>query len=276
MKTLRQNQLNVPFGIKTMSDQAAKQLFNRRQVIANSLAAAGTAGLITTLAQNVAAELPQPTTQLKKGDTILFQGDSITDAGRSRNAEGSANNMRALGHGYPLMIGADLMLDNPSLALRIFNRGISGHKVPDLQKRWDKDCIQVKPNLLSILVGVNDIWHKLNGKYDGTVESYLQGFKSLLAETKQKLPGTTIIVCEPFALKTGAVNDKWFPEFEQRRAAAREASDSIGAVWVPFQKMFDDAVAAGVAPEFWAADGVHPSIAGNALMAATWRKVVGV
>lgn len=259
-----------------MSDQESKKLFSRRQVIANSLAATGTAGLIATLAQNVAADLPQPTVQLKKRDTILFQGDSITDAGRNRKREGSANDMRALGHGYPLMIGADLMLDNPDFALRIFNRGISGHRVPDLQKRWDKDCVQLKPNLLSILVGVNDIWHKLNGNYDGTVETYLQGFKSLLAETKAKLPETTIVVCEPFALKTGAVNEKWFPEFDQRRASAREASDSIGAVWVPFQKMFDDAVAAGVPSEYWAADGVHPSIAGNALMAATWREVVGV
>lgn len=259
-----------------MSDQQSNSLCSRRQLITHSLAAAGTTGLIAMLAQNAAANSPRRTQQLKKGDTILFQGDSITDAGRNRKQEGSANNMRALGHGYPLMIGADVMLANPSLELQVFNRGISGHKVPDLQKRWDKDCVDIKPNLLSILVGVNDIWHKLNGNYDGTVQSYLTGFKQLLAETRQKLPNTTIVICEPFALKTGAVNGKWFPEFDQRRAAAREASDSIGAIWVPFQKMFDDAVAAGTQPAFWANDGVHPSIAGNALMAETWRKVVGI
>ena len=259
-----------------MSEQDSTNLFNRRQMLTNTLAGAGTAGLIATLAHDVAAEVPANETKLRVSDTILFQGDSITDAQRNRKREGIPNDARCLGHGYPLLISADLLLSNPTLGLKVFNRGISGHRVPDLQNRWTKDCLEIKPSLLSVLVGVNDIWHKLNGKYEGTVETYRQGFTALLAQTKQKLPETTIVVCEPFVLKTGAVNEKWFPEFDERRIAARQASDSIGAIWVPFQSMFDKAVAADVPADFWAADGVHPTVAGHALMAATWRKVVGV
>jgi lysophospholipase L1-like esterase len=160
--------------------------------------------------------------------------------------------------------------------LKIYNRGISGNKVPDLERRWQADTLDLKPALLSILIGVNDIWHKLNGKYDGTPESYRDGFAALLEKTRQALPKLTLVVCEPFVLRCGAVNDKWFPEFEQRRAFAREVADGAGALWVPFQEMFDDAVAAGTAPEFWARDGVHPTVAGHALMARKWRQVVGL
>ena len=130
--------------------------------------------------------------------------------------------------------------------------------------------------MLSILVGVNDIWHKLNGKYDGTVAQYQDGFAALLTRTRAALPAAHIVVCEPFVLRCGAVNDKWFPEFDERRAAARAVAQEAKATWVPFQSMFDKAVAFGTTPEYWAADGVHPSIAGHALMAKTWREVVGV
>ena len=132
--------------------------------------------------------------------------------------------------------------------------GKSGFKVPiyfldsfiSENKRWDRDCIDLKPDVLSILVGVNDIWHKLNGKYDGTAEVYRDGFAALLKRTKKALPDTTIVVCEPFALKCGAVlKGEWFPDFDTRRAYAKEVADAAGTLWVPFQKMFDDAIAEG-------------------------------
>ncbi len=134
----------------------------------------------------------------------------------------------------------------------------------------------MKPALLSILIGVNDIWHKLNGNYDGTVSDYETGFAALLTRTRQALPDVTIVVCEPFVLHCGAINDKWFPEFDQRRAVAKKVASEAGTIWVPFQTMFDEAVAAGTPPNYWAGDGVHPSLAGHSLMAQAWRKVVGI
>lgn len=253
-------------------DQTAQSL-SRRQLLENSAIAAGIAAAMSALPKRAVAADPA---KLKKDDVILFQGDSITDAGRDRRAEGNANHSRAMGTGYPFMIGAEVLRDHASLKLKIYNRGISGNKVPDLDKRWDKDCIQLKPALVSILIGVNDIWHKLAGRYDGTVEDYEKGFAALLARTRKALPETTIVICEPFVLRCGAVNDTWFPEFDQRRAAAKRVADAAKTLWVPFQTMFDEAVASGTQPAHWAGDGVHPTMAGHSLMAQTWRNVVGV
>lgn len=245
----------------------------RRQLLEQAAIAAGVAAAAGLMARQGLAAGPA---RLAAGETVLFQGDSITDAGRDRRAEGQPNHARGLGTGYPMRIGGDLLRDHAGLGLKIYNRGISGNKVPDLAKRWQKDCLDLKPNLLSILIGVNDIWHKLAGRFDGTVKDYERDLAALLEQTRQALPATTFVVCEPFVLRCGAINDQWFPEFDERRAAAKRVATDAGAIWVPFQTMFDEAVAAGTQPSYWAGDGVHPSMAGHALMAQTWRKIVGV
>lgn len=245
----------------------------RRQMLQTSLIAAGTTAIAATTKADCCN---QPNVNWKQGDVILFQGDSITDARRDRKAEGQANNSRGLGYGYPLLIAGNLLESQPTLGLKVYNRGISGNKVPDLQKRWQKDCLDLKPAVLSILIGVNDMWHKMNGKYNGTVKDYQTGFTALLEQTKTALPSTKIVICEPFALRCGAIKESWFPEFDERRAVAKEVAQAAGAIWVPFQTMFDEAVAAGTKPEYWAADGVHPTLAGHALMGQTWRERVGV
>ena len=241
----------------------------RRQVIEKSVLLGGAAAAMNALPGLAAAA----ESKLGENGVVLFQGDSITDAGRAKNREGNANDARAFGDGYAFLIASQLLSQNPSLKLKCYNRGISGHKVPDLQKRWDKDCFDLKPTVLSILIGVNDIWHKLNGNYDGTVAVYETGLKKLLDDTRAKLPDLKIIVCEPFALRCGAVNDKWFPEMDQRREACKKVVDSMGVAWVPFQTMFDEATNDETPPNYWAGDGVHPSMAGHALMAKTWLEV---
>lgn len=246
---------------------------SRRTILQGAAVSAG-AAVVGAVPSGARAE--EEKFQLKSGDVILFQGDSITDAGRSRQAQGSANNARGLGTGYPLLLACELLRDHPQNDLKIYNRGISGNKVPDLDKRWQEDCLDLKPAVLSILIGVNDIWHKLAGRYDGTVEDYQTGFTALLKQTRDKLPGVKLIVCEPFVLRCGAVNDKWFPEFDQRRAAAKKVATAAGATWVPFQTTFDDAVKAGSKPEYWARDGVHPTLAGHSLMAQAWRNAAGI
>lgn len=248
--------------------------FSRRQLLQKSVIATGAAvaaGASTRRSLAASSKI-----ELQKGNVILFQGDSITDARRDRKSEPHANHPRALGTGYPFLIAGDLLQAHPKFDLKIYNRGISGHKVPDLQKRWQKDTLDLKPAVLSVLVGVNDIWHKFAGRYDGTVEDYRTGFTALLNQTKKALPETTIVVCEPFALRCGAVKNEWFPEFDERRAVAREVAETTGSIWVPFQTMFDEAIATGTDPSYWAADGVHPTLAGHTLMAKTWREVVGI
>jgi len=213
------------------------------------------------------------TMKLAGETTILFQGDSITDCGRRREHLGP-NAASGFGTGYPLLIASKLLSENPTAKLTCYNRGCSGHRVPDLDGRWQADCLDLKPTVLSILVGVNDIWHKMNGNYDGTVETYETGLKALLEKTRSALPDTKLVICEPFALRCGAVKDTWFPEFDQRREACKRVSDELKCTWVPFQSMFDKATTEETPASYWAGDGVHPSMAGHALMAKTWLQVV--
>lgn len=242
---------------------------NRRHLLTAS--ALGSAAAL--LPRNSSAA---PSVTLENGATILFQGDSITDARRDRKAEGNENQPGMLGQGYPFHIAGQLLAQYPELKLKTFNRGISGNKVPDLAARWQPDCLDLKPALLSILIGVNDLWHKLNGKYDGTPETYREGFTALLKQTKEAFPQVTLVICEPFVTRCGAVNDSWFPEFETRRAIAAEVAKEAGAIWVPFYEKFNEAIATGTTPDYWAGDGVHPTHAGHALMAKVWRETVGI
>ena len=208
-----------------------------------------------------------------RGDVVLFQGDSITDAGRSREHADEANSQPGLGTGYAWLAASSLLVERAGEGLSVFNRGTSGHKVFQLADRWDHDCLDLKPDVLSILIGVNDIWHSRGDSYDGTVEIYERDYDALLTRTRKALPDLALVICEPFLLRCGAVDDTWFPEFDHYRAAARRVADSHGATWVGFQAMFDRAVN-HAPPEHWAGDGVHPSSAGAALMAQTWMNTV--
>jgi len=211
--------------------------------------------------------------KLLKDSVILFQGDSITDSGRNKE-DTAYNSARALGSGYPFLAGAALLELYPSLNLKIYNKGISGNKVYQLAERWENDCLHIEPDVLSVLIGVNDIWHKLTGNYDGTVEIYKKDYIALLESTRMLLPECKFIICEPFAVNgIKAVDDKWYPEFYEYQKAAKEISERFNGTFIPYQKIFDEAQkrAPGV---YWTGDGVHPTIAGAQLMAQAWLEAV--
>ncbi|MDD4032450.1 MAG: SGNH/GDSL hydrolase family protein [Bacteroidales bacterium] len=210
---------------------------------------------------------------MPKGSVVLFQGDSITDWGRRKNDK-NPNNSGALGTGYAFLAASELLNRFAGYDLKIYNRGISGNKVYQLNERWQEDCLDMKPSVLSILIGVNDFWHKLEGKYDGTVEIYERDYRALLQRTFKELPNVKLIICEPFAItNTSAVNDKWFPEFDGYREAAFKMSKEFDSVFIPYQKLFDKACK--LAPgSYWSADGVHPSLAGAQLMSNAWMEYV--
>jgi lysophospholipase L1-like esterase len=206
---------------------------------------------------------------ITKDNIILFQGDSITDSGRNRE-ENSCNNADTLGYGYPMLTGAALLEKYASLNLKIYNKGISGNKVYQLSERWEEDCLKIQPDILSILIGVNDIWHTLNGSYKGTIEIYRSDFTALLERTKKALPNVKLIIGEPFAVPgVRAVDDKWYPEFYGYQKAAHEIALQFGATFIPYQKIYDEAqkLAPGL---YWTQDGVHPTLAGAQLMAEAW------
>jgi lysophospholipase L1-like esterase len=249
------------------------QTNNRRSFIKK----AAMGGLMAASIPNILSAAMSPASVKKnilgKDNIVLFQGDSITDSGRNKD-DNSYNNARALGSGYPVLAGASLLDKHADLNLKIYNKGISGNKVFQLADRWDKDCLEIKPDILSILIGVNDIWHKLNGQYNGTIEIYKKDYIALLERTKKALPDVKLIICEPFAVKgVKAVDDKWYPEFFDYQKAAKDISIQFGAVYVPFQKIFDEAQKKAPGA-YWTSDGVHPTLAGAQLMAQAWLTAV--
>jgi len=206
-------------------------------------------------------------------DIVIFQGDSITDAKRNREKQ-FPNDADSFGKGYALMAASSLLEKIPEKNLTIYNRGISGNKVYQLAERWQDDCLDLKPNVLSILIGVNDYWHKRDGKYDGTTETYSSDYRALIQRTLEALPNIKLIVCEPFSITGGsAIESNWQEEFLPYREAAKAISKEFNTLFVPFQQVFD--VACNHAPAtYWSHDGVHPSMAGAQLMAQTWLKVL--
>ncbi len=213
------------------------------------------------------------TNYFSQDDVVLFQGDSITDAGRDKKNE-LPNHSRSFGSGYAFIIASRMLGNMADKNLTIYNRGISGNKVYQLAERWQKDCIDLKPDVLSILIGVNDYWHLRAGRYDDTHEVYEKDYRELLARTKTDLPGIKLIICEPFVLAgTTAVDESWLEPFRQYQEIAARLANEFDAIWVPFQKAFD--LATETAPAtYWTGDGVHPSMAGCQQMAKTWLKAL--
>jgi lysophospholipase L1-like esterase len=208
-----------------------------------------------------------------QGDVVLFQGDSITDAGRNKKRE-LPNNAGSFGGGYAHLLASCLLEELAAYELTIYNRGISGNKVYQLADRWDKDCLHLKPDVLSILIGVNDYWHFRNGNYEGTPEIYENDYRKLLERTRLALPGIKLVICQPFILTdTKAVDESWVEPFREYQEVARKISEEFAATWVPFQNAFDQAVEVAH-PTYWAHDGVHPSMAGSQLMANTWLEAI--
>ena len=217
-----------------------------------------------------------PKINLKKDCVILFQGDSITDCGRDRNSN-RCNTMEQFGSGYVLFTATQLLEGKAALQPKIYNRGISGNKVYQLRERWEIDCLAFQPDVLSILIGVNDYWHTLTHGYKGTVETYENDLRALLKYTKEKLPNTQIVLCEPFTLRDGAAieDSKWYPMFDEFRKSARKLSEEFNTIFVPFQSGFDAAVKLAPA-RYWSNDGVHPDLPGRQLMANMWMEATGL
>lgn len=239
----------------------------RRSFIKKSaLSAIGLTGLVSANSQIKLSKMKLPE-QL----TVVFQGDSITDGGRNKESQ-KANDFENMGGGYALMASAELMGGFPQTDWKLYNRGISGNKVYQLSDRWDKDCLDLKPDVVSILIGVNDYWHTFKHGFDGTAASYEQDLDALLKRTKKALPGVKIIIGEPFALKEGSAIreiDNWYPEFLKYQTAAKNISKKHQTAWIPYQDILNKA-SKDVPQAHWSRDGVHPSFAGCHLMAQGW------
>ncbi len=200
---------------------------------------------------------------------IVFFGDSITDFGRDRS-----NGLIGMGQGYPLLVTASLSLSQPGQH-SFLNRGVSGNSVLDLYARVKQDVWNRAPELLSILIGINGVWHDLEPEpYGVDAARYETVYRMLLQETIARFPDIRLMILEPFVLRTGAAVEAWetfHAETALRAASARKAAEEAHAVFVPLQRVFDDACRIQP-PSYWLADGVHPTPAGHQLIANEWLR----
>lgn len=205
---------------------------------------------------------------------ILFQGDSITDCGRSR--EDSSK----IGDGYPLLVKAQLEYEKPG-EYEFQNRGIGGSRVVDMYARIKSDIINLQPDYMSILIGVNDVWHEFGGRHNGVdSEKFERIYCMLIEEIKEALPEVKILILEPFCLRGTATEDteeetdKWEmfrAEVSRRAEKAKCVAERYGLSFVPLQNKFDAAAQSG-GNSYWLRDGVHPTTAGHELIKREWLK----
>jgi len=203
-----------------------------------------------------------------QNDTILFQGDSITDGGRWRT--GSDYN-HIMGQDYGYILSAELGALYPERNLTFINRGIGGNRVPDLAARWTTDTLALKPNILSILIGINDTLLK-----NETAQEYEQRYDKLLGDTIAALPNTKIILGEPFLLPVATHKPVYaaeMTEVKKRQAAVSRLAAKYHLPLIRYQEAFDEACRKAP-PEHWSWDGVHPTYAGHGLMAREWLKTI--
>jgi len=233
------------------------------------------AGLGALVAPQVAFKATAPTfINSKKQDhlTILFQGDSITDGNRGRNNDPN----HIMGHGYAFSIASRVGAKYPEKALKFYNRGISGNTVQDLKSRWQQDTLDIEPDVLSILVGVNDTETALKEKDEEATRKYEETYRNLLKQTKSQFPDCLLVLCEPFIAPVGRVKEnwkKWQAEMEKKQEVVQQLSKEYQTVFVPLQKVFNEAFTRA-AVDYWVWDGIHPTVTGHELITREWLKLV--
>lgn len=200
--------------------------------------------------------------------TILFQGDSITDCGRNT----SNGSTISIGQGYAMLICAELGHKYPQ-EYKFENRGISGNRIVDLYSRIKTDAWNLKPDIFSILIGVNDVWHEFGAENGVDAERYENMYRILAKETLERFPDIKMMILEPFVLKASATEELW-DEFKSevalRAAAAKRVADEYNLIFVPLQEKFDIAAKSTNDASYWLADGVHPTPAGHKIIADAW------
>lgn len=208
---------------------------------------------------------------------ILFQGDSITDAGRQREG------VYSWGKSYPFLIEAEMGYDKPA-EYEYINRGISGNRIVDLYARMKTDIINLKPDYISFLIGVNDVWHEFSRQNGVDADKYEKIYTMLIEEIKEALPNVKIMIMEPFCLREAATEntdeepDKWNKfslEVRKRAEKAKKIADKFDLPFVALQDEFDKAsalTANTVGNKYWLYDGVHPTPKGHELIKREWMK----
>jgi len=244
----------------------------------------------------------------EQGLVFLFQGDSITDGNRGRNADPN----HIMGHGYAFAIASRVGADFPAAGYSFYNRGISGNRIPDLQNRWQTDTLDIRPDVLSILIGINDTAASVENKPGAqsiedfqtdtldirpdvlsiligindtaasvenkpgaqSIEDFETGYRKLLEDTKLMKPNVIFVLGLPFVYPVGRRKENWEQWKDgvlQRAEKVKKLAAAFNAVLVDYPAIFDKAITKAP-PEYWIWDGIHPTVPAHELMAREWIK----
>jgi lysophospholipase L1-like esterase len=205
---------------------------------------------------------------LEPEDRVLFIGDSITDSGRNRE------NPLDLGHGYACLAAAHLQSRLAWPELRFLNRGISGNRVYDVEARIETDLMALEPTIVSILIGINDVWRRFDSGVVSEPHAFWQSYHRILTAIRDRV-GSQIVILEPFVLPVPEDRRAWRDDLDVKIRIVRDLAVEFEADLVPLDGIFAEAATRAPAP-YWLPDGVHPTLAGHGLIAEAWLDRVSV
>lgn len=199
---------------------------------------------------------------------ILCIGDSITDGDRRGSSA-------PLGNGYVNLLRCLIQARYPEIALRFVNKGASGDTVRDLATRWERDVLAERPDWVSVMIGINDVWRLFsNMPYEAVLlPEYTRTLHKLLQEARNRA-GARLIVMEPFMIE-GDLSSPMRRQVDRYRAAAHDAAAHVDAILVPTQQVFDTLLEHTL-PTQWSSDSIHPNGPGHAVIALAWLRAVGL
>ncbi|MET7967066.1 SGNH/GDSL hydrolase family protein [Micromonospora sp. NPDC005305] len=203
------------------------------------------------------------TVEVPRGGRVLFIGDSITDAGRDRSCGDD------LGTGYAMMASAWFTARHPGHRATFLNRGISGDRVRDLRARWEGDCLALAPQVVSVLIGINDTWRRYTRDDPTSADDFARDYRHLLEATRPL--GARLVLVEPFVVPLDDAQHAWREDLDPKVEVVRSLAAEFDATLVAVDELFQ---AAGVDGRVWTRDGVHPTPFGHALIAQAWLRAV--
>lgn len=209
------------------------------------------------------------TSLLRNHTTVLFQGDSVTDAGRT------FSNPNGLGFGYAAIISEMMRYQHPEMKVNFINRGISGNRISDMADRWNEDCIQLAPDILTILIGINNTWRRFDSNEPTSAAQFEKTYRLILDSTIRNTRAR-IFLLSPFLLPINAERLSWREDLYEKIAVVEKMAREYGLTYIPLHKIFSSLVdQEDQLVSYWSGDGVHPTYAGHDIIAHELLKAFG-
>ncbi|MFI2780329.1 SGNH/GDSL hydrolase family protein [Streptomyces sp. ALB3] len=209
------------------------------------------------------------TISLHRSATVLFQGDSITDVGRLTERD------TPLGNGYARLAAERVRSARPDSDITFVNRGVSGDGISDLRARWREDALELEPDVLSVLIGVNDTWRRYATGAVTTARAFEDDYRAILTQARERLDAQLILI-EPFLVPVHEEQWAWREDLDPRIQAVRRLSEEFDAALLAADGLLNQAARAAGGAEYVAGDGVHPTPLGHALLAEAWTALAGL